>query len=226
MLPIPLTKSFDWHYFLAGVSAMLPENAAHFLGFGAGTFLVFCFLLWFVISMMLITVFPDSPRCKKAIPTCRAGAWTLRGWGWRWGLSCREGGVSACTHPAHGQPQVKGLCPISSSFSQSSHALTGRLELTLCAVPLAAIPWPLALPGHCCIVQCHPAHCLSLEQPGDMRCHSEQLQHNGCCLGSGDVFSSSLLSIQFLWRGFPQGASSCIYPTTLLAGRRRSGPAR
>lgn len=37
----------------------------------------FCLLLCFVISVVLITVFPEPPRCKKATQACRAGTSTI-----------------------------------------------------------------------------------------------------------------------------------------------------
>lgn len=99
-----------------------------------------CFLLCFVISVMLITVFPEPPRCKKAIWACRAGTSTIL-WlmeGHNGDLSCREDGERKFMH-LHGiihatAHRVVGftLCPL--FFSQSQAMFWNGVKVTFFSV--------------------------------------------------------------------------------------------
>lgn len=136
-----------------------------------------------------------------------------------------------CLHapnPAHHSHRWTGLAPFSPGLaSQAGHALKGRLELTFSVPEQGGCCHP---GSHSRAIGTHRTLLCSALSPSSLPCPGgsqeppavtwTNRQHNDCCLGSG--FSSSVPCVQFLWRGFPQGASSCIYPTKLLAGRRRS----
>lgn len=121
------------------------------------------FLLCFVSSIMLITVFPEPPRCKKAIQACRAGTSTIL---WLQRVMMRASPVGRMDKESTRIYLMLHVLQLAGSWALpflllfspvTSHVLKWRLKVTFFSVPqldgcwrpdaVAAVHWSLANTG-------------------------------------------------------------------------------